>query len=415
MPTEKEYPIIIIGAGAAGLYCAAHLAAQQTPALLLEKNSQPGRKLLLTGGGHCNITHHAKPSEILPHYGTLNRSLRPVLFAHPSAAVMDWFRQRGVELTTDNTGRVLPLRGGAGAVLEALINSAGTGGEIRCGQAVEEFVREGSCFRLHTGERRYLAHMVILTMGGQSYPHTGSTGDAWPWLKKLGHTIRTPRPALTPLLIRNFLFSDCAGISLESPRIVLRRAGKNLHVSRGELLFTHRGLSGPAVLDLSRYTEPGDVISLCLLPVYDPESWDELLRTASHGRPHTLVRTLLKEQGISEKLAARVLDTARLSPQISLSELSRERRRQIVNGTLEQEFSIEQRADFRMAMITQGGVPLDEVDLTTMQSRLVPGLFFAGEVLDVDGDSGGYNLQWAWSSAWVAAQGAASLSSEPII
>ncbi len=397
------YHTIIVGAGPAGLFCAAHLADLQDQVLILEKNEQAGRKLLLTGGGHCNLTHQTQPSEIIQHYGDKNRQVKPALFQFSPERTREWFETRGLALITDEEGRVLPASDRAEDVLQVLLDSIPGNITLQYNSGVESLDYSEGIFKVSSRGKHYQSHRLVIATGGMSYALTGSSGDAYPWLKKWGHSIVPPRPALTPLLIRDFGLSYCAGISFRNIALSLWRETRKQFSLRGDVLLTHQGLSGPAALNLSRWAESGDTVRLTLLSD-DPQDFEKTLQAASHERPRNLVRTWLQERGVAQRLAETLMNMYKLPVTLALSELTRERRRMVMEMVLELPLVVEKRGDFRMAIVTQGGVDLVDIDLKTMASRHIPGLYCIGEVLDVDGDSGGYNLQWAWSSAWTAAQ-----------
>ncbi len=361
----------IIGGGAAGLY----LAALYPSATIIEKNAECGRKLLLTGGGRCNFTHEGTPEDLLPHYNGSRQFIRKVLYGHAPEDIAARFRALGVESVCED-GRLFPAGEDAHIIRDALLRRAG---DIISGNAVS-VSWDGSIFRIALdGGRTLAADTVVIAAGGSHYPQTGSDGSGTRLLAALGHRITPIRPALAPLRLERKL-TPAMGISLEGEIRAGRRA------CRGSLLITHDGISGPAVLDLSRWIGDGDEVSI---------------RFADAG--------IRKLRASSPKKEAR--NALPVPPRLADALLGPLSRKNLGNFSRADEMAAERSITSftsrawpiaSAAMSTCGGADTSQFDPATMESRLVPGLFAIGDVLDVDGNTGGYSLTFAFASAYAA-------------
>lgn len=395
-----HYDLIVIGGGPAGLFAAARAAAGGASVLLLEKMAEPGRKLLVTGSGQCNLTHAGDIAGFFGHYGKGGAFLKPALRHLTNAGLVAHFTGRGVPLEAGEDGKFFPVSRKARDVLDALLADCREHGVVlRCGEAVREVERsgEGFCVRTAAGEHR--SALLLIATGGASYPSTGSSGDGYAFARALGHTVAATAPALTPVTVRDYPFSDLAGISLRDCTVSLFREGKKVEGFRGDLLLTHDGLSGPVVLNASRYILPGDEVRVSFLP----EGRRDEITQALTGAGGTRVKTALSTFPVPERLLKRLIDLAGIPPDATSAHLDRKTRNRLIQVLTGHEMTVEALGGYRVAMATRGGVALDEVDGKTMESRVAGGLFFAGEVLDIDGDTGGYNLQAAFSTAALAA------------
>ncbi|MEA3338809.1 MAG: NAD(P)/FAD-dependent oxidoreductase [Chloroflexota bacterium] len=419
--TERR--VIVVGAGAAGLMAAGQAAEQGADVLLLEKMSRPARKLRITGKGRCNLTNVATIPHFIEHFGSGGRFLRQAFYRFFAPDLADFFEALGVHTVTERGGRVFPASGEAQDVVGALARWVrGRGVTVRTQAPVERLlVEEGRVVGVQVSARNqvflkkpgfYHADAVIIATGGASYPGTGSTGDGYLLAKAVGHTIVPIRPALVPLETAGDVAPRLQGLSLRNVTARLLVEGKKQAELFGEMLFTHFGLSGPIILSLSRQAvdalRQGQrvALSIDLKPALDERKLDaRLLRDLdAHGKRQ--FRTLLKGL-LPRKLIPVCLDLTSISsrkPGHQITAHERERLR-----TWLKDFRLEV-TDYRPlaeAIVTAGGVDVGEVYPRTMESRLVEGLYFAGEVLDVDADTGGYNLQAAFSTGWLAGRAAA--------
>jgi hypothetical protein len=397
--------IAVIGGGPAGLFCAIQAAGRGRRVVVLEKNSSCGRKLLSTGSGQCNLTHDGDIADFFSHYGDHGSFLRPALRGFSNRDLVRFFEEHGLRMTVEPGGKIFPATRKASDVLDVLLSGwkAG-GGEILYGEAVQQVDRNGSGFCLRTGTGSYRADAVVIATGGASYPATGSTGDGYRLARDLGHTITEIAPALTPVIVRDHPFSDLAGLSFANLPLSLFRDGRKVRQTSGDLLFTHSGLSGPGVLDLSRFILPGDVLKVSFFPGRDQETVKNELAAAITASGTRQVKTALGGLPLPERFAKRLPGLAGVAPELTCSHLSKQARHEIIRLLTAFPFPVLRLGGFGEAMVTRGGVALSEINPKTMESRIVPGLFCVGEVLDIDGDSGGYNLQAAFSTGMLAAR-----------
>ncbi len=416
-----RWDLIVAGAGAAGLLAAIRAAERGRRTLLLEKNRKPGAKILMSGGTRCNITHNTDARGIVAAYGHQGRFLHSSLAALSPADVVALFEAEGVATKIEDTGKIFPASDRATDVLAALVRRLDRSGcELRLGEPLVDFSKMDDGFRLITPASEYEAEAVIITTGGQSYPGCGTTGDAYRWLANLGHTIVPPRPALTPITTNATWVTGLKGVTISDVilRIVVsdrastpgetrqKKKNKPLDERRGSFLFTHFGLSGPVALDVSR-TITGHPAPLSLdlecdfLPAKSAEEIEaDIARDAAGDGKKQLLGIL--SRFIPRRLAEALLEQAGVSVELRAAELSKQLRRQLVEAIKRTRIPISGTRGFKKAEVTAGGVSLREVDSSTMESKLVPNLFLAGEVLDLDGPIGGYNFQAAFSTAWLA-------------
>jgi predicted Rossmann fold flavoprotein len=400
-----KYDIIIIGAGPAGLFCAINCAAdRKLKVLLLEKNQSPGRKLLLSGNGSCNITHTGTVSEFIKHYGQGGDFVKPALNCFKPSAMMDFLHENNIPTVETDTGKIFPGSMNAGDVLSMLAALCSISGVIlqkHCSVTGIKYV-EGK-FTAYAGKKIFMSPVLVIATGGCSYPGTGSTGDGYTFAKSLGHSIAGPAPALTPLFIRDFPFTRLSGLSVKNTHISLFRKNKKIISSTGDILFTHRGLSGPGILDMSRYVEKNDVVKISLTGD-NAENMDKDFISASRSGGNRSIKNYLKSVNITERLIMEILVLQNIPPLKKTAEISRDERIKLFRSLGEFPFTVEDKGGFNIAMATTGGVSSEEINKFTMESKIVPGLYFAGEVIDIDGDTGGYNIQWAFSSGKLAAE-----------
>ena len=398
------YDLIIIGAGPAGLFCAIQCAAGGARVLVLERNASPGRKLLIAGSTRCNLTSAGDIAGFPGRYGDAGRFVKPALYHFTNRDLAEYFERGGLPLAEMNGGKMFPASQKSRDVLDFLLRDAERfGSEIRSGEKVLALKKSGNFFMVRTVTEEYRSRRVLISTGGRSYPATGSTGDGYLFAEALGHTIEPTVPALTPLYVKDFFFGECAGISLNKTRLTLYRNGKKSRHGEGDVLFTHRGLSGPGVLDISRYVLPGDTVKVRLVEGMSPEELESRLDSAAETEGAVTLKKFLARLPVPERLALAVAGFSGADAAARLSELDRKRRRALGENFTALPFVVERPGDYSEAMATRGGVSRREVNGKTLESKLVPGLYFAGEVLDVDGDTGGFNLQFAFSSGKLAA------------
>jgi len=420
--------VIVIGAGPAGLMAAGQAAEQGATVLLLEKMDRPGRKLRITGKGRCNLTNVAPLSDFVAHFGPNGRFLRQAFSRFFTPDLVAFLEGLGVPTVTERGGRVFPASQEATDIVDALLRWVRDRGvTLRTRSPVERLLVEGERVTgvriagnqvssekpgFSDSERLYRADAVIVATGGASYPATGSTGDGYRLAESVGHTVVPIRPALVPLETAGDVAPRLQGLSLRNVAVRLWVDGKKQGELFGEMLFTHFGLSGPTVLSLSRQTidalRLGQSVrlSIDLKPALDERKLDaRLLRDLdAHGKQQ--FRTLLKGL-LPRKLIPVCLDLTGIPPEKLAHQITAQERKRLRAWLKDFRLQVTGHRSFREAIITAGGVDTREVDPRTMASRLVEGLYFAGEVLDVDADTGGYNLQAAFSTGWLAGRSAA--------
>ena len=404
MISLKQYDVVVIGAGPAGFSCAIHAAMPGRRILLLEKNRSPGTKLLLSGSGQCNFTHAGEIRDFLVHYGNNGKFLKPALFSFSNQALIAFFARHGIIAETDGNGKIFPQTRKSADVLALLLNECRQQGiDLRCSETVTRVARITEGFEIETPEALYHSTVLVITTGGASYPETGSTGDGYRLSASLGQPVTGIAPALTPLRIRNFPFAGLSGISFERLHFSVWRAGKKIADSAGDVLFTHHGLSGPGILDASRDIQSGDVIKLSFVgDLTRREFATDLTRRAEENTTRQLT-TLLASYPIPERLNRKLLALSCIPVDLTCAHFSAAQRSKLIANCTEFPVTVSALGDFSVAMVTRGGVALEHVNPKTMESKILPDLYFAGEVLDIDGDTGGYNIQAAFSTGYLAA------------
>ncbi|MBP1678742.1 MAG: hypothetical protein H6Q29_653 [Bacteroidetes bacterium] len=407
-------PIIVIGAGGAGLMAAARAAESGARVLLLERNPRPGIKLLISGGGKCNITHdgtmeHVR-SAFLPREA---RFLKPSFHRFTNDDIRERLERRGVRTWVRQDGRVFPVSGRARDVVDALVAPLpALGVEIRLNTRVEGINSDpdGVC-GISTTAGTISSRRVILATGGASYQKTGTTGDGFRWAAALGHTIVPLRPALAPMRIAPPLPAEWRGIAVRNGRLIVTANGKHQASRTGDIIFTHEGISGPAALGVSRdaalHLESGPVdLVLDFFPDHHHAALDMELNELTRERGARTLDTLIDEW-LPNRMVPWLLERAGVPSGIRGFALTREQRRAVVGLLKEWRIGSVASISLDRGEVSAGGVALAEVDPQTMRSRKVRGLYLCGEVLDIAGPIGGYNLQAAFSTGFVAGESAA--------
>ena len=386
--------------------------------ILIEKMERPGRKLAITGKGRCNLTNATELSEFLTHFGRNSRFLRGAFHRFFVPELLEFFRQLGIQTVTERGGRIFPINNDANEIVMALVNWAKAAGVIirpntRVNQlALTENRISGVIVRnSNSTTEKINADAVIIATGGASYPGTGSTGDGYRLAKSAGHSITPIRPALVPLVTVGNLAARLQGLSLKNVGIKVFADSRKIADEFGEMLFTHFGLSGPVILTVSKLVvdalnaKQKVRISVDLKPALDDQKLDLRLQRdfAQHGKMQ--FKTVLKEL-LPQKLIPVCLDLIKIPPEKTCNQITTAERRRLRLWLKNFNFDISGHRGFGEAIITAGGVALNEVDSQTLQSKIVQGLYFAGEILDLDADTGGYNLQAAFSTGWLAGQSA---------
>jgi len=405
--TGAGWDVIVLGAGAAGLMAAIHAAERGRRTLLLEKNRKPGVKILMSGGTRCNITQNCDNRDIVAAYGPPGKFLHSALAAFSVQDTVAFFESEGVPTKVEETGKIFPVSDRALDVLDALLRRLRRSGAVLAlGESATDLRKVADHFEVTTPQRLLSAPKVIITTGGQSYPGSGTRGDGYPFAARFGHTIITPKPALVPLTVQADWVAELRGVTLTDVNVAVLDNGKQLMARRGGFLFAHFGLSGPAPLDVSkavsRHPHPDTLeLELDFLPSRTAVEFEELLRSESLTSGKKLLAVVLSDH-LPRRLCDMLLALTSQPVDRTAAGLSKVDRQKLVQAVKRLRLPIRGTLGFEKAEVTSGGVSLDEVDSRTMESKLCPRLFLAGEVLDLDGPIGGYNFQAAWSTGWLA-------------
>jgi predicted Rossmann fold flavoprotein len=417
---QADWDVVIIGAGAAGLMAAVEAAEGGRRTLLIEKNRKAGVKILMSGGTRCNITQATDDRGIVEAFGRQGRFLHSALAALGVSETIELFHREGVPTKVESTGKVFPVSDKATDVLAALVRrlrrSTAT---LALDEPATEVDRDGEGFRVTTPRRALHARKLLVTTGGQSFPGCGTVGDGYRWAAKLGHAVVTPRPALVPITTNAPWVRALGGITIPDVMVRVlepatpdhrhddrRGAGRVLAERRGSLLFAHFGLSGPVILDVSRavsgHARPESLTLECdFLPNLESAQFVASLREQALTAGKKQLAGLVAAH-LPRRLCEALLAAANLSPQMKAAELGQRGWNDTAAIFKRLPIPVQGTLGFNKAEVTAGGVALDEINSSTMQSKLVPNLFLAGEVLDLDGPIGGYNFQAAWSTGSLA-------------
>lgn len=412
----NDYQVIVVGGGAAGMMAAGQAAREGAKVLLLEKKERLGRKIAITGKGRCNITNVENVSDFISHYPGNGRFLHGILREFDNVALREFFASYGVETKVERGGRVFPISDDAEKIVEALISFLKKMGvNVKSGVAVEEVLLEdGHVVGVQGNGQRFLAPQVVLCTGGASYPATGSTGDGYRIARKLGHTVITPRPALVPLKTAEGWVKELQGLSLRNVEGSLWIEGKRQSTEFGEMLFTHFGVSGPIILTLSR--QAGEAIRegkqvelrINLKPALSTEQLDNRVQRDFQKYSNKQCKNALDDL-LPQSLIPVIIRLSGINPEGVVHQISRQERKTLVKLLQELTLTITDTLSIETAIVTAGGISVKEINPKTMASKCVEGLYWAGEVVDVDGITGGYNLQAAFAMGYRAGQAAGNV------
>ncbi|HHX62905.1 MAG TPA: NAD(P)/FAD-dependent oxidoreductase [Epulopiscium sp.] len=401
-----KYDVIIVGAGPAGLFSAISLRNQNKSVLVLEKNNMAGKKLLLSGAGQCNITHGGDMSHYANHYGDHYKYIKNALECFTNRDTVTFFEKQGLKMEQVENGKVFPKTRQASDLVEVLLKMCKKQGvHISYHSPVKEIQLLNDTYSVMTQKETYQSEFVIIATGGSSYPKTGSTGDGYTLAAALGHKIIPPRPALTPVEIQDFPFTALSGISFESLPISIWRNGKKEKDCIGDLLFTHKGLSGPGILNSSRWMKEGDILYVNFIKDHNITSFNKKLLSSINQSGADMIKTVLRKYNLPKRLLDALLSHIGIHEETQCAQINKQTRNLIVQSLIAFPFIISKMGGFHVAMVTAGGIDLKKINPTTMESRICKNLYFIGEVLDIDGDTGGYNLQAALSTGMLCATG----------
>ena len=409
----NKFDLIIIGGGAAGLMAATSSIRVGKKVLLLEKNAKLGVKILMSGGTRCNITHACESREIVSAFGPAGRFLHSALASLPPERVIGLIESVGVATKIERGGKIFPTSDKAIDVRDALVELATNGTEpgsttIMSSTPCLSISKTLAGFEVVTERQTFNSKSVLVTTGGKSYPGCGTTGDGYQWARRLGHTIVNPVAALTPVTNEASWSHQLKGVSFEKVKLKITDKANNspLDQRTGAFLFTHFGFSGPSALDISRTVslsqEPDQLNLDCdFEPDLNEENLRHELTQIFQSNPKNNLINILARR-YTRRFCEAFLQAIEIAPDQKVAELSKTKLNRITSRLKNTRFPIKGVYGFKKAEVTSGGVTLAEIDSRTMESKICPGLYFAGEVIDLDGPIGGYNFQAAFSTGWLA-------------
>lgn len=404
-----NYDLIVIGGGPAGMFAAGFAALSGARVLLLEKNRRCGAKVLITGKGRCNLTNsETDPLRFVEHFGRQGKALLTALYAFGVEDCIDFFEQRGLKLQTERGGRVFPAKGGAAEVqklLERFVVEAGV--ELLCDCRVKRLEQEGERIVAVTTDRgNFIAQNYLLATGGLSYPETGCTGDGYRWASESGHQLVEAQAALMPLTLAEDWTGECCDFNLKNVQVIARRDGKPIAERFGEAFFTRSGIGGPIILDMSGSVrdalKKGPVtLHLDLKPAVSAELFDKRLQREFAEQSKKDFRNALGGL-LPKSMIPLFIKLSGIDPYRKCHSISRAERIRLLDLFKNLTLRVTGHEGLKKAIVTSGGVALKDIDMRSMRSRKIGNLYFAGEMIDLDGPTGGFNLQLCWSTGYLA-------------
>lgn len=404
------YDLCVIGGGPAGIIVAGFAGKQGLKTILLEKNISLGKKLLISGKGRCNITNATFDlHELVNAYGKNGKFLYSAFSKFSVQNTINFFENLGVKTKIERGNRVFPISDSAREVLSALEKFLRDEGvDIRFNSEVKKIIKEGNSISkvvLSDGSE-ILSNNYVIATGGLSYPALGSTGDGYKWARELGHTVVKPEPALNGMISNEKFIRDLTGLSLKNVNISILLDNKKKDERFGEALFTHVGISGPIILDMSKsigmFLKKGKVeLSIDFKPALSEKELDARILQDFLKNKNKMFRNSLDDL-LPAKLRPVIVDLSRIHSDKQVNEITKEERKSLARLLKDFRLNIIKTEGFEKAIVTSGGVSLKEIDPKTMKSKIIDNLYFAGEVIDIDGPTGGYNLQMCWSTGYLA-------------
>lgn len=409
MANLKSYDLIVVGGGPAGMFAAGFAALNGARVLLLEKNRRWGAKLLITGKGRCNVTNsESDPLRFVEHFGRHGKALLTALYAFSVADTVEFFEQRGLKLQTERGGRVFPATGGAAEVrnlLQRFVEAAGV--EMLCDCPVKNLtLSEDRIVAVATDRGNFVANQYVVATGGLSYPGTGCTGDGYRWATSSGHKLVEPQAALMPLYLAEEWTGDWCDINLKNVKITARSNGKQIAERFGEAFFTRHGIGGPIILDMSREVrdalKKGPVsLHLDLKSAVAAELFDKRLQREFAELSNKTFRNSLNNL-LPKTMIPRFIVLSEIDPEKKCHSITKAERHKLLGLFKDLTLQVTGHEGLKKAIITSGGVLLKDIDMRSMRSKKIANLFFAGEMIDLDGPTGGFNLQVCWSTGYLA-------------
>ena len=417
----SPYDLIVIGGGPAGMFAAGFAAKNGDRVLLLEKNSRCGAKVLITGKGRCNVTNDEQDvRKFAEKFGRNGRAFLTALYAFGVSDTVQFFETHGLKLKVERGGRIFPETGGAKevqSVLDRFIIESGVHLQVSS-PILDINIEDNRIISVRTSSGEYFADRFIITTGGLSYPETGSTGDGYRWAEQSGHTLVQPEPALVPIRLREKWTSSLMTVNLKNVNLSVWQNGKKLTERFGEAFFTRNGIGGPIVLDMSATVrdalKKGPVaLRLDLKPAVESATFAKRLERELREHNNRDFRNALSAL-LPKDLISTFIDLSGIDPYKKCHSVAREERKGLLELFKHLELQVAGCEGFEKAIITSGGVALKDVDMRTMQSKRIANLYFAGEILDLDAPTGGFNLQACWSTGYLAGISAATAVRESI-
>lgn len=393
------YDVIVVGGGPAGIFAAIFAKNRGKKVLLIEKMEKLGNKLLIAGQGQCNLTHTGTKDDFIKKYGKNGAFLKKALYKYPAQSMIEFFEQRNLPLIVTEKGKYFPKTLRSLDVL-SLLKSELQGVEIIYNSPVKS-IGFSSDFKIHTEKDTFSSNKIIIATGGKSFEVTGSSGDGYIFCKNLGLDIINPKPALSPCYVKDYPYTSLSGVSFRDAKITHWRDGKKEGDYNGDLLFTHKNFSGPIIIDNSRYFQKDDILSINFTGI-NIEIFEKEFREALKSNKQ--VKNIFSNENLSERFVLDTLIHLSIDPNKKAFELQKSEIRDIIQSFTNSNFQISKVEGFNIAMATAGGVSLSEINKNTMESKKIKGLFVIGELLDIDGDTGGYNIQAAYSTGALAAE-----------
>ena len=402
---ERSFDVIVVGGGPAGMFAAITAANRGKNVALLERNDRLGKKLAITGKGRCNVTNDSLPEEILRNTPRNGKFLYSVMEACPPAKVKDFFEENGCPLKTERGNRVFPVSDRSASIIQVLEQQLKRSKvKVLRGRAQSILTTDGRASGVRADTGTYLADSVVLATGGCSYPATGSTGDGYRLAESLGHTIVAPEGSLVPMTSDDPCCPQMQGLSLRNVAVrLLNEKGKAEYSDFGEMLFTHFGITGPVVLSSSAHMKKGKkyTFSIDLKPALEEKKLDtRILRDLEQYQNRSMENALTDL--LPRSMIPVVLERLEIDPTLQANSLTKEKRHSLVALLKDFRIEISGLRPVEEAIVTAGGVKTAQINPKTMESKLVSGLFFAGELIDCDAYTGGFNLQIAWATGFAA-------------
>lgn len=400
----KIYDLIVIGGGPAGIFAAIYAAKKNISVAIIEKKNNIGKKILVAGSGKCNVTHQGEINYFLNRYGDHGKFLKNALYNYKPEDLIDFIESKGLKMQALENGKIFPETMRSTDVLNLLIKELKKlKVDIFTNNSVISSEKKNETFKIETDKEMFSGRNLLISTGGKSYPATGSEGDGYKLAQMFGHSIEAPRPALTTVYVNDYPYADLSGISFQKVKIELYRENKKVKEHYGDVLFTHSNLSGPGIIDFSRYFLKGDTLFINFTGKELEDISEEIIE-ASKTNGKQSIKRFFSRYNIPERFLKKLFKMHDIDENVKLGELSKADRVLLTKKLSKHEFLISRLGNFDVAMATAGGVSLKEVNQKTMESKLVKNLYFAGELLDIDGDTGGFNIQAACSTGVLAAK-----------